>query len=85
MKSASRSASKAVRALSPRRAGSKDAESPSTSKAERTFSTGSRRRRTRSRNAAPLNLPDIELTEEEFVKEWGITKDQEVRAVVVHN
>lgn len=79
MKSASRSASKAVRTLSPIRSISKDEESPGTTKAERTFSTGSRRRRTRPRGAAPPHLPDSELTEEEFVKEWGITKDQEVR------
>jgi hypothetical protein len=74
MKSASRSASKAIRTLSPRRSVSKDGASPSASKAERTF-TGSRRRRTRTRGAP---LPDSELAEEEFVKEWGITKDQEV-------
>jgi len=79
MKSASRSASKAVRTLSPRRSISKDGEIPGTTKAERTFSTKSRRRRTRSRGAAPPHLPDSELTEEEFLKDWGITKDKEVR------
>lgn len=82
MKSASRSASKAVRTLSPIRSISKDEESPGTTKAERTFSTGSRRRRTRPRGAAPPHLPDSELTEEEFVKEWGITKDQEEQFLV---
>ncbi|KAL4545836.1 hypothetical protein Ndes2526B_g00477 [Nannochloris sp. 'desiccata'] len=82
MKSASRSASKAVRTLSHIRSISKDEESPGTTKAERTFSTGSRRRRTRPRGAAPPHLPDSELTEEEFVKEWGITKDQEEQFLV---
>ena len=80
MKSAARSASKAARTLSPRRRSSKDEEVvEKIPKAARTQSGGKGRRRGRTPRAAPKDLPDLELTEEEFVKEWGITKDQEVR------
>lgn len=72
------SAKTVARALSPRRRGSKDGESG----AERTVS-GTRRRRTRTpRTAADSDLPDPELSEEAFVKEWGITKDAEEKQLV---
>ena len=78
MEGAKRSAGKVVRTLSPRKRTHSAADEAGGSKAERTAS-GGRRRRTRTPRGAPADLPELELSEEDFVKEWGITKDQEVR------
>lgn len=68
-----------ARTLSPRRRGSKEGEAAP----ERT-SSAPRRRRTRTPRTAgaPSDLPDPELSEEDFVKEWGLTKDAEEQLLV---
>ena len=73
------SATEETKVISPKRSrrSSRDVESPGGSKAERQASQG-RRRRTRTPRVPPPDLPGVELTEEEFLKEWGLTKDQEV-------
>jgi len=76
MKGAGRTATGAVRALSPRRRSREDTASSQADVVERTSSV--RRRRTRTPRP-PKDLPDLELSEDEFLREWGITKDQEVR------
>lgn len=84
MKGARQAAKGAARALSPRRK-SRDETFESTFGSQPDHLTAvspGRRRRTRTARKASQaghDLPDLELTEEEFLKEWGITKDQEVR------
>lgn len=75
MKGTGRTATGAVRALSPRRRSREDTASSQTDFIERTSSV--RRRRTRTPRP-PKDIPDLELTEEELLREWGLTKDQEV-------
>lgn len=76
MKDAGQATIDALKTLSPKRLrNSRDHESPSGSKSER---ASRRSRRPRSRTQPPAELPPLELSEEDFLKEWGITKDQEV-------
>ena len=68
---------KAAQGTLPSKRHSKDGEVSDGPRSSRTTS-GTRRRRTRTA-AHRGDLPDIDLSEEDFLKEWGITKDQEVR------
>lgn len=83
MKGARQAAKGAARALSPKNKSRNEAFGTMSAQSDHQ-STGSTGRRRRTRTArrsshAVHDLPELELSEEEFVKEWGITKDQEVR------